>query len=68
MQSEGLAQYAEWAGISLEEAWKEAERNALGRSADPDEVADAMVYLASSMASFVSGVALPVTGAANPGV
>lgn len=68
MQSEGLAQYAEWAGISMEEAWKDAERNALGRSADPEEVADAMVYLASPMASFVSGVALPVTGAANPGV
>lgn len=68
MQSEGLAQYAEWAGISMEEAWKDAERNALGRSAEPSEVADAILYLASPMASFVSGVALPVTGAANPGV
>lgn len=68
MQSEGIAQYAEWAGIDIEEAWKEAERNSLGRSAEPGEVADAMVYLASPMASFVSGVALPVTGAANPGV
>lgn len=68
MQSEGIAQYAEWAGIDIEEAWKEAERNSLGRSAEPGEVADAMVYLASPMSSFVSGVALPVTGAANPGV
>lgn len=68
MQSEGIAQYAEWAGIDFDEAWREAERNALGRSADPGEVADAIVYLASPMASFVSGVALPVTGAANPGV
>jgi NAD(P)-dependent dehydrogenase (short-subunit alcohol dehydrogenase family) len=67
-QSEGLAQFAEWAGISIEEAWKDAERNALGRSAEPGEVADVIVYLASPMASFVSGVALPVTGAANPGV
>ena len=52
----------------IEEAWKEAERNALGRSAEPSEVADVIVYLAGPMASFVSGVALPVTGAANPGV
>ncbi|MGI9288017.1 MAG: SDR family NAD(P)-dependent oxidoreductase [Pseudomonadales bacterium] len=68
MQEEGLKQFAEWAGITLEEAWKDAERCALGRSAEPEEVADAMVYLASPMASYVSGDALMVTGAANPGV
>lgn len=68
MQSEGIARFAQWAGIELEEAWKDAERNALGRSAEPEEVADAMLFLASPMASFVSGVALPVTGAANPGL
>lgn len=68
MQEEGLKKFAEWSGISLEEAWKDAERCALGRSAEPEEVADAMVYLASSMSSYVSGDALMVTGAANPGV
>lgn len=68
MQSEGIARFAQWAGIEIEEAWKDAERNALGRSAEPEEVADAMLFLASPMASFVSGVALPVTGAANPGL
>jgi len=68
MQSEGIARYAQWAGIEVEEAWRDAERNALGRSAEPEEVADVILYLASPMASFVSGVALPVTGAANPGV
>jgi len=68
MQDDGIAKFAKWSGISVEEAWKGVDGNALGRSAEPEEVADAMVYLASSMASFVSGVALPVTGAANPGV
>ena len=68
MQEEGLKKFAEWSGISLEQAWKDAERCALGRSAEPEEVADAMVYLASSMSSYVSGDTLMVTGAANPGV
>ena len=68
MQDEGLKQYAERQGISLEHAWREAERCALGRSAEPEEVADVMVFLASPMASYISGVALLVTGAANAGV
>lgn len=68
MQEEGIKQFARWHGISEAEAWADAERCALGRSAEPEEVADAMVYLASSLSSYVSGVALPVTGAANPGV
>ena len=68
MQEEGLKQFAEWSGITLEEAWKDAERCALGRSAQPEEVAGAMLYLASDLASYVSGDALMVTGAANPGV
>ena len=68
MQDEGIKRFAEWHGISEEEAWADAERCALGRSAEPLEVADTMVYLASSMSSYISGVALPVTGAANPGV
>ena len=68
LQIDGLEQYARWQGLSLEQAWKDAERNALDRSAEPEEVADVMVWLASSMSSFVSGAAIPVTGAANPGV
>ena len=68
MQKETIAQFADWTGVSVEEAWQDAERNALGRSAEPEEVANVMVFLASPEASFISGVALPVTGAANPGV
>jgi len=34
----------------------------LGRIGKPEEVADAIVYLASPMASFITGVALGVDG------
>lgn len=68
MQEEGLQQFADWFGITLEDAWKDAERCALGRSAQPGEVADAMVYFASDMSSYVSGQALLVCGGANPGL
>jgi NAD(P)-dependent dehydrogenase (short-subunit alcohol dehydrogenase family) len=68
MQEEGLKMFADWHGITLEQAWQDAERCALGRSADPQEVADAMLYLASDMASYVSGQALLVCGGANPGL
>lgn len=68
MQEDGLKQFAAWAGITLEEARKDAERCALGRSAEPEEVADVMVYLASPMSSYISGDTIRVDGAANPGV
>lgn len=67
-QAAGIEKFAKWYGVSLEDALADAERNALGRSASPEEVADVMVWLASPMSSFVSGAAIPVTGAANPGV
>jgi NAD(P)-dependent dehydrogenase (short-subunit alcohol dehydrogenase family) len=34
----------------------------LGRIAEPEEVADAIIYLATSKSSYVTGVALPVDG------
>jgi len=68
LQASGIEKLAKWHGVSKEEALADAERNALGRSASPEEVADVMVWLASPMSSFVSGAAIPVTGAANPGV
>jgi 3-oxoacyl-[acyl-carrier protein] reductase len=68
MQADGIKQIAQWTGTSEQEALAGAERNALGRSGSADEIADVMVWLASPMSSFVSGAAIPVTGAANPGV
>ena len=34
----------------------------MGRLADPGEVADAVLWLVSAEASFVTGVALPIDG------
>jgi len=34
----------------------------LGRIAEPEEVADAITYLATTKSSYVTGVALPVDG------
>jgi NAD(P)-dependent dehydrogenase (short-subunit alcohol dehydrogenase family) len=39
-----------------------ASRVPLGRVAEPEEIAEAVVFLASDAASFVTGVALPVDG------
>lgn len=40
----------------------------LERWAEPEEVADAVVYLAGDSASYISGVALPVAGGMAPGL
>lgn len=53
--------------ISLEEAMRERLRHlALGRIAQPEEVANAVVFLASSRASYISGVILSMDGATVP--
>ncbi|NBD24267.1 SDR family NAD(P)-dependent oxidoreductase [Paenibacillus glycinis] len=39
----------------------------LGRPATPEEIADAVLFLASSQSAFVTGVALPVEGGASLG-
>ena len=39
-----------------------------GRCGSPEEVADTVVYLASDMASYVNGVAIPVAGGLAPGL
>ncbi len=47
------------------EAW--AAKHPMGRIATADEVADAILFLASDEASFVTGVALPVDGGITAG-
>ena len=41
---------------------------AMGRSAKPAEIGKSAVYLASDLASYVTGVALPVAGGMAPGL
>ena len=50
----GIDVAAQWDGI--------VDRTPLGRLCDPDDVARAVVFLASDMAAFVTGVLLPVDG------
>lgn len=47
---------------------KQLKDNPMGRMGKPEEVADAVVWLASERASFVSGTNLLVDGAVSPGV
>jgi NAD(P)-dependent dehydrogenase (short-subunit alcohol dehydrogenase family) len=52
--------------ISREEALRlEGELHPLGRVAQPEEVAEVVAFLLSEQASFVSGAAVPVDGAAT---
>ena len=44
-----------------------AEKHPLGRIAEPEEVAEAIYWLASAAGSFVTGVALPVDGGITAG-
>jgi NAD(P)-dependent dehydrogenase (short-subunit alcohol dehydrogenase family) len=65
--AEGLAADARLAGTSAEEARQRAmARIPLGRAARPDEIADAVLFLASGRASYVTGVSVSMDGAANP--
>jgi NAD(P)-dependent dehydrogenase (short-subunit alcohol dehydrogenase family) len=69
MHASVLATLAEEHNISLEEA--QALENSvipLGRSAQPKEVADAAVYLASDLSAYVTGTTLPVAGGMSPGL
>lgn len=52
------------ADLRLDPAWREtiARRHPLGRFGQPEEIAAAILYLASDEAAFVTGVALPVDG------
>lgn len=62
--------YAQEKGLSFEIAKKELGEIyvPLGRYAEPEEVAGAVVYLASDAAKYITGVALPVAGGLPPGL
>lgn len=52
-------------GEGAEQVW--ASKHPLGRIAQPQEVADVILYLASAESSFLTGVALPVDGGITAG-
>lgn len=66
---EGLLAEARLQGISPEEARARTDqRQPLGRIAEASEIADAVVFLASARASYITGAVLAMDGAAVPTV
>ena len=64
---EGMQADARMQGISADEALARAKAKLpLGRIATPEEIANAVLFLASSKASYVSGAILSMDGAVNP--
>jgi NAD(P)-dependent dehydrogenase (short-subunit alcohol dehydrogenase family) len=64
---EGMAADAKLNAISEDEAMRKATaRLPLGRIAEPEEIADAVVFLASARASYISGAILAMDGAVTP--
>ena len=64
---EGMAAEARLAGTTIEEALAVAnKRLPLGRIARPEEIADAVVFLASPRASYITGAILSMDGAVTP--
>jgi len=67
--TEGFAAVARQQGVSLEDARARSVASLpFGRLTRPDEIADAVVYLASERASYISGVTIGVEGAQYPTV
>jgi len=65
--AEGLQADSKLAGISAEEARARAiARIPLGRIATPEEIANAVVFLASGKASYITGVTVSMDGAVAP--
>ena len=64
---EGMQAEARQQGISMEEALTRAKAtHPLGRIAEPSEIADAVVYLASNRASYITGAVVAMDGAVKP--
>jgi NAD(P)-dependent dehydrogenase (short-subunit alcohol dehydrogenase family) len=64
---EGFAADARMRGLSTEEVLNQSiAKLPLGRIAAPEEIANAAVFLASSKASYISGICMSMDGALNP--
>ena len=64
---EGLAADARLQGIGADEAQQRAvARIPLGRMAQPEEIARAVLFLASDAASYITGICMTMDGAATP--
>ncbi|EHP40909.1 short-chain dehydrogenase/reductase SDR [Cupriavidus basilensis OR16] len=64
---QGMEVDARISGTTVEQALARANaRTGLGRLATPEEVADAVLFLASARASYISGAILSVDGATTP--
>lgn len=69
MHEQTLKLIAEEHQIDLQEAQdRESANIPLGYSAQPDQIGEAVVYLASPAASYVTGITLPVAGGMTPGL
>ena len=69
MRQNAISRIAEQHNIRFEEAEKlEDDSIAMKRPAVPEEIAEAVAYLASPAASYITGVALPVAGGMSPGL
>src|SRR6185369_10714289 len=65
--AQGLAADARLRNISTDEALRQAQaRMPLGRLALPEDIANAVVFLASPRAGYISGAVLSMDGAATP--
>lgn len=64
---EGMAADARLKGIGTEDAMAQAvAKIPLGRMAEPEEIANAVLFLASVKASYVTGICMSMDGALNP--
>ncbi|WP_163934519.1 SDR family NAD(P)-dependent oxidoreductase [Paraferrimonas sp. SM1919] len=69
MLAEAYAAIAEAEGCTVEEAAAlENSTIPVGRPAEPSEIADAIVYLASPAAQYVTGITMPVAGGMSAGI